>query len=1077
MGDPRLQGSFDWYNSLNGYGVIQGEDGKSYFAHHSNHPTIEKPVPAMRVTFLARPRPHNKGGFEAYDILRDLSPRPGPALKTQTKMPGRAGNDQDANDKITSDLQLAAQEALRLKRERRDRQVEAPIEEFPAGTRVYHPTYGLGTVVLVSREILSVRLQDLPEKIVDLRRNEVTKADSQIVAGSIHLQPSAATPRVEAVYRMAQTGSTLADYLKARASEVYQTLADEGIEGNNLHRYEEPAEATSQPQPIQIDSRVAQAFLAASNITKFYSHQIQARQALVRGKHVIISTPTASGKTEAYNPTILEELLNHPEATALYLFPLVALGWDQTLRLEKLNRELPASDRLKIGIYNSSVSSEAKQETLRADNRILVTTPDSLHYIFLPKPYPNWSNFYRNLRYIVVDEAHLYKGVFGANMANIIRRLLVRCRRKGNPRFPQVIISSATIRHPLQLAQQLTGFPAEDFEVITESGAPKPGKHFLVTRSDIHELESLCSDLLDVTTTREGEKQPHPVSTIVFLRSINEVKQTARNLREQLSRTGRRDQAALVDEFYSDKADKPDVLERLRKGTVRCLFTTTALMAGIDIGSLDVAIVKNFPRLVMDARQMFGRAGRAGEGAVVFIADRTDPFDQFYFEKSELLFQGPTENVVANPENPYLLAAHLLCAAQLRGEYNREGPLSGEFVSLFGATGRDLLDELVQSGKLYILSGSYYLNTEDPHDLAPLDKIRSMSSETFILKEAYGQLLEEKRLETAFRDAHREAIVWVNGQVYQVVDFNLTSHLITCQPHAERNVRTKGLEEKTVEIKSIDLGKSAKEVSLNGGVTLQRGEIEIITRVQAYLLYKTTPFMQCRNLVCRYETPNLETRRCPKCNSAVRPKNKEEVEDKYPIPTPPTLERKLKTRAAWLNFPATLREQFSREFWPRWENEKATDEDSDSLPDFEYALHSVEHAILKAFPEYVVCDQDEIAGVYQLDLDGQAGRLFIYDNFPGGLGLSDEFLYEARAVLEGALDLIERCTCLDDDGCPVCMAYFGCHNFNQALSKLAGRYLLRVLLDKGTENVLADLKEYVEIRIPLSKRMDKAPRK
>jgi DEAD/DEAH box helicase domain-containing protein len=1000
MADQRLTGSFLWYNQ-EGSGGILGDDGELYFAQKTNHPGITNPEKGLRVSFLVRVRSKEKQIFIADDIQLTAEAKP--------------------KAEITSDIRRAAQEALRLKRERREGLIE-PVKK-PA-RRVAEPV----------------------------------------------------TIKSEFPGRYTTGRSTLAAYMQDMASDVAQKLSEEGVENNSIYRYEPAGPPASPQQPIQLDRRVAQAFRSASNITSYYSHQVTARQALLHGKNVIISTPTASGKTEAYNPTILEELLKNPNATALYVFPLVALGLDQTERLQKLNQALPSAERLEIGIYNGTVDPETKKRTLRADNRILVTTPDSLHYIILPKPYRNWRNFYQNLRYLVIDEAHVYRGVFGANMANIIRRLLARCRREGNPKYPQVIIASATIRHPDQLAGQLTGLPSEGFEIITENGAPKPGRHFLVTRSDIHDLESICSDLLDLTITPAKGLPPRPVSMIVFLRSINEVKQTARNLRSHLTRTGRRDHAGLVEEFYSDKGDKTDVLVRLRQGEVRCVFATTALMAGIDIGSLDVAIVKHYPGLVMDARQMFGRAGRAGDGAVIFIANRTDPFDQFYFDRPDLLFQGPTEDVVANPENPILLARHLLCAAQTQGQYDQEGPLSGQWASLFGQMGRDLLDNLVESNTLSIRAGSYHLNSpESPHDTPPLDTIRAMSSETFELKDGNGQLLEKKRQDTAFRDAHREAIIWVNSHCYRVVDFDLEKREITCDLHTNHELRTRGVEEKDIEILSVDPhNPAAGPAILHQDVTIQSGEIQITTRIDQYVVYKTHPVMQCRNRACRYETPNLETRRCPKCKSPVRPKNVEEVEDTCPIPTPPELKRTLKTRAAWINIPIGLHNQFSNEFWPRWVQGDGEDPDSMApVPDFEYALHSLEHAILKAFPEYIRCDQGEIAGVYQLDQDGYAGRLFIYDDFPGGLGLSDEYVHDLRPVLEGALDVIERCTCIDDQGCPVCLSYFGCHNFNQALSKLAGRYLLCILLGKSTREVLKDLEEYVDIQVPAGLRVGK----
>lgn len=1007
MTEQRLKGVIDSHNTAHQYSVIVGPNGKKYFAHNESHQAVASLNIGTQITFLSKQL--TSGTYEriAFDI--ELN-----GVKLEKKG-------------ISDDVQRAAQEALRLKRERQRSQTE----DARGVDRI-----GKKTANLPTQE----------------SRSEKNAAE------------------VGFTTRIRMRSVNIGDFIRRMESDVYQTLTEEGIEANNIYKFEAASEPAIPPAAIKVDARVAEAFRAASSIEKFYSHQVEARQFLLQGKNIVISTPTASGKTEAYNPTILDTLLNNSSATALYLFPLVALGLDQTERLEKLNKALPAKDQLKIGIYNGNIPFEKKEETKKAKNRILVTTPDSLHYIFLPKNYENWRQFYRNLRYVVIDEAHVYRGVFGANVANIIRRLLARCRREGNPQFPQVIISSATVRHPEKLAQQLTGLPAENFKVITESGAPRPARHFLVTRSDIHDIESLCSDLLNIKASNVERSGRKYVSTIVFMRSINEVKTSARNLREHLARIGRSDEKQLVGEFYSDMGDKVDALDRLQNGDIRCLFTTTALMAGIDVGSLDVAIVKHFPGLIMDARQMFGRAGRSNEGAVIFIANRTDPFDQFYFERSEQLFQGPVENVVANSENPILLAAHLQCAAQTEAQYNKEGPLSAQWADLFGQMGKDLLSILVKRGNMKMQTGNYYLISEaDPHSLEPLNNLRSVGSETYSLKNVNNnQVLELKREATAFRDAHREAIILVNGGNYKVVDFNKTTREIKCSPLNDSETRTRGVEELTVTVVSAD-SRDQHDALLGGGATIASGEILITISVQSYVLYKSHMVMRCRSRACQYETTNLEARRCNTCGSPLRPKQVEEVVDEYSIPTPPTLERKLKTRAVWVNFPAAMKEKLFNEFLPRWTVETKKDE-TIIMPDFESALHSVKHALLKAFPEYIPCDRDEIGGVYKVEKNPSA-RLFIYDNFQGGLGLSDEFIHEPQLILEGALDLIERCTCIEDQGCPVCLSYFGCHNFNQKLSKLAGRYLLRVLLGQDTSKVLNDLKEYVEFNIPSAQRV------
>lgn len=1072
MDEKRLTGRFDWYNDLGGYGVIRGDDGHGYFAHHTSFADPFTARIGLRVAFLARPRPRGKGGMEAYDVTKIIETEEEPVISRHrlsstspdVRNPAQLSMQRPSAPKPSSpeEINRAAQEALRLKRERRLGQLPERKEDLPPGVRVRHPSLGLGTIELSAKDTISVRFDSQPHKVVDLPRavfQRPTSTEPPATAQETKpVAPSTASPSV-------QPGSQIGDFLRQMASEVKERLTEEGLDAHSIYFYEEPAGPAINPQPLAIDERVAAAIRATNGITSFYSHQIQTRYALLDGKHVVISTPTASGKTEAYNPTILESLLRNPSATALYLFPLVALGFDQTERLRRLNDALPEEDRLVIGISNNSVDEEEKRLMLQRKNRIVVTTPESLHYKFLPKPYPNWQTFFRNLRYVVLDEAHVYRGVLGANMANIVRRLLVRSMREGNGQFPQLIISSATVRQPTQLAHQLTGLAAEKFELIDQSGAPRAGRHFLVTRSDIHDLEDICADLLDATTCDAASRNNRPVRTIVFVRSINEVKRSTERLRVHLRKTGKAHMVSSVEGYYSDKGDKADILALLRNGDIKCLFATTALMAGIDIGGLDVAIVKHFPGMVMDARQMFGRAGRAGEGAVIFIADRLDPFDQFYFERPDHLFRGPTEEVVANPENPYLLAAHLRCAAQTsQAKYkNQEGPLSGRWVELFGSMGRDLLDLLTEQGKLRVQAGSYYMDVGEPHDSEPLDNIRSMSNVTYTLKnEVDDQLLEEKREDTAFRDAHPEAILWCKGEKFKVLKFDRESHQILCRPEPNRDLRTQGVEERTVEILSIDQSDGHDDIqSRVAEIWMHSGRVKVTTSVSMYKTYETRTVMRCRNRRCRHETPNLDVRRCVKCGGAVRVKQSERMTGTYPIPMDPPLSMELDTRACWLEFPPGVRERFEQVFWPRWSS--GNNGDAPLVPSFEHAIHSLEHAILKAFPERIRCDRDEIGGIYFLNLEGLAARLFIYDNFPGGLGLADDYVYDPLPVIEGALSVIERCTCDEDGGCPVCLAQFGCHQFNMDLSKLAGRYLLRVLLGQDTRPVIEDLEEYVRI--------------
>ena len=1053
MASPSLSGVVDWYNTERGFGVIIGDDGSEYFVHHTNLLPEFTPVPGQRLTFRARPR-KGKAGMEAIEV--QVAPPARPPAVTAPR---------PATDAAAA-VRAAAAEALELQRRRKKGLAPPRVEPFPIGSRVMHPRYGPGTVALAAPDIISVRFARDPFTIVDVPRGELQPAADQPRAPAA---PSP-TPAARTTPAIGQPGAAadIATVARDLARDAQAALTKEGLDASGIYFIEEGEEAAQPPRPLELAPPVSQALATAQGITTFYSHQIETRAHLLAGKHVVIATPTASGKTESYNPTILETLLADPAATALYLFPLVALGFDQADRLERLNAALPADRRLKIGILNRNVNPDAKRDTLRSANRIIVTTPETLHYILLPKPYPNWRAFFRNLRYVVLDEAHVYKGVFGANMGLIVRRLLARSMREGNSRLPQVIISSATVRDPPALAQQLTGLAAADFAVVERSGAPRPRRHCLVLPQDVHDVVDVAGDLLEATTVDVRTGRRRPVRTIVFLRSINEVKRATEQLREALQRQKREDLAALVADFYADKADKQDVFIRLRRGEVRCLFTTNALMAGIDIGSLDVAVVKNFPGLVMDARQMFGRAGRAGEGAAIFLADRSDPFDQFYLERPDLLFGGQTvEPVIANPENPLLLAGHLRCAAQMSTVPSRncEGPLSGEWARLFGPAGADLLDILVQKGQLRPVRGAYHLPLGDPHQEAPLDHLRSTEGEPYRLVDEAGQLLEEKRRSYAYRDAHLDAIFWHNGRRYKVIAFDDVRRRIVCQPIPIDDVRTQGVEEVTLTVRR-ELEPSRR---LAPGVVAGFGEASLVSRVDEYILYKSTRVMRCRNRGCRYETPNLELRRCPHCSGPMRPRQVEKAVGRQGVPQPPELVITLETQTSWLTFTQEAIGRFAAEFWPRWQtpftgNGTPTPLPGQIEPEFRHALHSLKHALLKALPEQLRCDDGDIGGL--ATLTGGEARLYIYDAFPGGLGFAEQLYAEPEPLLSAALARLEGCTCTDDQGCLVCLKYFRCRQFNGELSKLAGRYLLRLALQQPVQPVLADLADYVQAVVP-----------
>jgi DEAD/DEAH box helicase domain-containing protein len=1023
-------GIVDWY-SHEGYGVIRDAGGSEYFVHHRHVlPEAGALQQGQRVTFEARLSKRRKGGFEAYNVAPAQDDTP--------------IADADA-------LEIAAAEVLRFKREVREGKRPDAGDPFKRNTSIVHPAHGRGQIVFTTKNTVTVEFEN--DLLTSFSREQL-KAD----LGVNGERERAEEVRVE-LREVAPTATPFTRFMAQLRRDTLADLTEEGIDTSHIYHLQE-GNAAAPASPLEsLDSRVQEAF-AAQGITSFFTHQQAAYDALRSGKSAVLSTPTASGKTAGFTPAILHTLLEQRGATALYVFPLVALAGDQTEKLLALNEALPADDRFNIGVLNSSVSSDEKWDTLKRDNHLVVTTPDTLHYRLLPNAFSNWERFFGNLRYLVLDEAHIYKGAFGANVANIVRRVVARTFRLSR-RAPQIVISSATVRDPMDLAVRLTGYKPESFVHVGKSGARTPRRHFLITREP---AQDICADLMDVNTTDAFTGQPRPARVIVFTRSIQGAKAGCERLREQLRRRGRSDLAAGVADFYSDKADKNDIFSRLRNGEIQCIFSTTALMAGIDIGSLDVVIVDGFPGLVMDARQMFGRAGRAGEGAAIFVAHKGNPFDEFYLDNPDLLFKGDTEPVIVNPHNPLLLAAHVLCAAHTSENAGAdEGPLGVRAAQLFGEEGQVVISSLESQGKLVLRDGVIHTaqGAGKPHDAWPLNDLRATNDrEPLLLQTQAGRLLEKKRRALAMRDTHPDAIFVNDGQKYRVVQFPKAGdplNQILCEPvKGQTDLYTQGVEEW-----SIRINKVVSPARVAGPMALALADVTVKTSVSAYRRIHTRNVARCVNRRCKHETPNIDLRRCPRCNSALRA---HQIDDPEPLPIPITgydLSTELNTQAAWIELGPAVQAAYDAAFWPRWQ-EQDREGNAQPHPGFLCAVASVAGALLKAFPECANCDRDDIAG---LPVQHQtAWRIFLYDNFPQGLGLAAEFERDVVPYLQTALTYVERCTC-DDAGCPVCLFNFRARQHG-TLSKLAARFLLRHMLGQDVQGVIDDLELHTAALAP-----------
>src|SRR5436309_8329770 len=436
------------------------------------------------------------------------------------------------------------------------------------------------------------------------------------------------------------------------AELVTRLVAASGDAVTLLRRFP-PRPAQTVPIPEAVDPRLADA-LRARGITELYTHQARAFEVLQKGGHVVAVTPTASGKTLCYNLPVLQALLRDPAARALYLFPTKALAQDQLAELEGLAKQLP---EMRMFTYDGDTP-QAARRAVRARANLVLTNPDMLHSGILPH-HTKWATLFQNLRYVVIDELHAYRGVFGSHVANLLRRLRRICRHYGAD--PQFIMASATIANPREHAQNIIGAPVEE---IAQSGAPTGDKLFLCYNPPVVNAElGIRAPYLAEAARLALRFLRERIPTVVFAQSRLSTEVLLTAIKAGVAdKTG---DSGIVRGYRGGylPTRRRAVEQGLRDGNVLGVVSTNALELGVDIGHLDVAVLAGYPGTIASLWQQAGRAGRrTGASAAVLVAT-SSPLDQFMVTHPDYLFGTPPEHARINPDNPFILANHLKCAA------------------------------------------------------------------------------------------------------------------------------------------------------------------------------------------------------------------------------------------------------------------------------------------------------------------------------------------------------------------------------------------------------------------------------
>ncbi|MDN3518362.1 DEAD/DEAH box helicase [Aquisalimonas lutea] len=729
-------------------------------------------------------------------------------------------------------------------------------------------------------------------------------------------------------------------------------------------------EATFADMPAELEPRL-RAALGERGIRRLYSHQRRAWDSISAGRHTVVVTPTASGKTLCYNLPVLHSALTEG-SKALYLFPTKALSQDQVAELTELNR----AGELGIRAYtfDGDTPGDARK-AVRTRGDVVVTNPDMLHKGVLPH-HTKWAQFFEGLRYVVIDETHTYRGVFGSHMANVMRRLRRICRFYGSD--PVFILSSATIANPAELAAGLVG---EEVAAITESGAPAGQKQLLlwnppVINADLGIRASSRSQSTRITrmAVRAGLK------SIVFARSRLMVEVITKYLKDVFDSDPRKPARVAAYRGGYLPGERRDTEKALRGGEVDCVVATSALELGVDIGSMDVCVLDGYPGTIAATWQRLGRAGRRERAALGVLVASSQPLDQYIVRNPEFFLGASPEHARIDPDQLLILLDHVRCAA-FELPFRKGERFGGEDLE-------ELLAYLEEQGVLHREEDQWHW-TEDSYPANSVS-LRSMAEGNFVvidITEGGQQVVAEVDYSSAAETLYEGAIYLVQAQPYQVETLDWEGRKAWVR-QTRADYYTDAIDYTRLKIlESFDSDRGGRSECANG-------EVHLVRRIPGF---KKIRYYTHENV--GYGNINLP-------------------------------DQEMHTTAVWWEIHP---DELARAFPSRQE----------ALDGFLGAAHAMHHvAALRVMSE--PADLGRAVGdgnARWFSTVGPAGRgqirsfengtmdpeqeqrfrpaVFLYDNYPGGVGLSSPLFEQRRAVVAGARTLVAECGC--QSGCPGCV--------------------------------------------------------
>jgi DEAD/DEAH box helicase domain-containing protein len=713
-----------------------------------------------------------------------------------------------------------------------------------------------------------------------------------------------------------------------------------------------------------------------------WAHQAEAIDHARAGRSVVLATGTASGKSLCYQLPIAEAVTGTQRGTALCIFPTKALAQDQL-------RMITAAcvPRLVAATYDGDTGPEARTWVRRYAN-VVLTNPEMLHGAILPS-HGRWANFLGRLRFVVVDELHTLRGIFGSHAAHVLRRLRRLCARYGAT--PTFIFSSATIGDPARLASELCGLPVVP---VLDDASPRGERLFALWNPPLIDAASGTRASSNVEVARlAGAFIDGGWRTVAFCRSRRATEVVAGDVR-------RRVDAEHADAIRSYRAgylpsERREIEADLFSGRLRGVVATNALELGIDVGGLDACILNGFPGTIASMWQQAGRAGRDERPSVAVLVAGTDQLDQWLMTHPRQAFTRSPEPAVVNRANPSVLVPQLACAAY-------EEPLTPADETWWGDDLADGVRQLVVADRLRLRNGAgYWQGRGTP---APGIGLRSGSPDEFRIEEIDGRLVGTVDASRAFEQLHPGAIYLHLGQQYRVLSLELDERAAYVEPVAvDEYTQARSAMQVTVLATDDERAASRARLSL--------GAVEIATQVVGY------------------ERHDTRTRR---------------VIGRDALDLPPS---RLVTRAFWYTVDDTVLDAARLgPGAPPDDPDHADDPLAGAFqPALPGALHAAEHAAIGILPLFTICDRWDVGGVSTVH-QAQTRRptIVIYDGYPGGVGIAELGFAAGPRHLEATRAVIERCPC--QRGCPSCVQSPKCGNGNEPLDKAAALGLLRAIL-------------------------------